>query len=477
MTTVKTATAPYPHATRADARLESAASGLVRGPWGMATLLGVASFILYMVYSTLQWNSYAIRSWDLGIFTQLAKAYSELQFPPIVDIKGAGYNLWGDHFHPILLALGPIYRVFPSAFTLLVVQNVLLAVSVVVISRLAIKRLGTIPGVLLGFAYALSWGLQSAIDAQFHEVAFAVPFMALSLCALMEEKWRSAWIWAALLVFVKEDLGLTVLVIGLLMAMRGKRAAGLWLSVWGVLWFVLATRVILPAMNTSGHWAYSSQLDFAGLFADPASLFQKDKMATTLLLVVITATCCLYSPMSAIVLPTLAWRFLSDLEVYWGQTWQYSAVLMPIVFCAAIDALSRRKVLDSAKLRLLLCAAMALISIGLSSQYAFGKLDNVSANFSTAGNTSAQKALAAVPEGATVETDISLMSYLVDRNTVYWIGNSGNPAPEYVLMDVSGRPGAPDSTTADEATQRFLGTQYTTVYADGHFQVAKRVAQ
>jgi hypothetical protein len=75
-----------------------------------------------------------------------------------------------------------------------------------------------------------------------------------------------------------------------------------------------------------------------------------------------------------------------------------------------------------------------------------------------------------------VETDISLMSYLVDRDQVYWVGNK-NPAPDYVLMDVSGRPGTPDSTTATEAESRFPGNRYTTVHADGHFQVAKRVAK
>lgn len=453
-------------------------TGFLRGPSGRAALLsallGFAAFALYMVYSVLQWNSYAVRSWDLGIFTQLAKDYANLQFPPIVSIKGAGYNLWGDHFHPILLILGPIYKLFPSAFTLLFVQNALFAISVFVITRFAIKRLGTIPGVLLGFAYSVSWGLQSAIDAQFHEVAFGVPLLALALCSLMEEKWRSAWIWAALIVFVKEDLGLTVFVIGLVMALRGPRVAGLWLSAWGVVWFVLATWVILPAMNPSGKWAYSSQLDISGLLANPASLFQTDKVSTTFLLIAISATLCLYSPLAAVVLPTLAWRFLSDLEVYWGQTWQYSAVLMPIVFCAAIDALSRRKVLDSAKLRLLLCAVMALIAIGLSSQYAFGRLDNVSQNFSTVNNTSAQHALAAVPPGVTVETDITLMSYLADKDQVYWIGNQNNPAPAYVLMDVSTRQGITETTVATEAQSRFPGTSYTTIYADARFQVAKR---
>lgn len=437
-----------------------------------AVLLGASAFILYTLFSWLQWSSYAIRSWDLGIFTQLATDYAHFQ-APIVSIKGDGYNLLGDHFHPILVLLGPVYRVFPSAFTLLVVQNVLFALSVVVLSNLAIKHLGRIPGVCLGIGYALSWGLASAVDAQFHEIAFAVPLLSLSLSALLEEKWRKAWIWAALLVFVKEDLGLSVLVLGLVMAHRSRKPAGLWLAVWGVGWFVLSTAVILPSMNPSESWAYSSQLNLGALFSDPLSLLNSEKVATTFLLVAITAGLCLFSPLTLIVVPTLAWRFLSDLEYYWGQEWQYSAVLMPVVFCAAIDALARRKVLDSAKLRLLSAVAIALIALALSSHYAFGKLNDAGTNFPTTHNVEAASALAAVPAGVTVETDITLMSYLVDRHSVYWIGNK-NPAPQYVLIDVSSRSGIAANTAAMEAQSRFPGTHYVTVHADARFQVAKR---
>ncbi|WP_449374326.1 DUF2079 domain-containing protein [Arthrobacter psychrolactophilus] len=405
---------PKPLAAPAPARSSRLAHTrqLATTPMSLATIVGVLAFLVYSVFSWLQWKSFTIRSWDLGIFTQLAKDYANFQ-APIVSIKGHGYNLLGDHFHPLLVLLGPFYRLFPSAYTLLVIQNLLLAVSVVVICHFAIKRLGSITGACVGAAYALSWGLQSAIDSQFHEVAFAVPLLALSLVALLDEKWRSAWIWAALLVFVKEDLGLTVFMIGLLMAWRARTAAGLWLASWGVLWFILATKVILPAMNPGDQWAYESQLNISALMSNPGALFQADKVTTMILLVLVTAGLCLFSPLTLLVLPTLAWRFLSDLPVYWGQEWQYSAVLMPIVFCATIDALNRRKVLNSERLRLLLGTSILLISLLLTSQYAFGKLNDIDKNFALTTVESSRNALSTVPEGVTVETDISLMSYLV----------------------------------------------------------------
>lgn len=435
-------------------------------------LLGIGAFTLYSVFSWLQWRSYTVRSWDLGIFTQLAKAYSNFG-PPIVSLKGEGYNLLGDHFHPLLVLLGPIYKLFPHAFTLLVVQNLLFAISVVVISRLAIMRLGRFTGICLGVAYAASWGLQSAIDSQFHEIAFAVPLLAFSLAALIEERWRSAWLWASLLVFVKEDLGLTVLVIGLVMAFRARRAAGLWLAAWGVGWFVLATRAILPSMNPGHEWAYQGQLDLGGLLADPASLFYPEKVMTVFLLAAVTIGLCLFSPLALAVLPTLAWRFLSDLPVYWGQEWQYSAVLMPIIFVAAVDAMSRRRVLNTARLKRLAGAAMLLISVALTSQYAFGMMLAPAKNFPLTTVAPAEAALAAVPDGVTVETDISLMNYLPDRTEVYWLGNN-NPAPQYVLIDLTWLPESSPTTAAEQAQERHPGTRYEMVFANARYQVAER---
>ena len=62
---------------------------------------------------------------------------------PIVPIKGAGFNLLGDHFHPLLVVLAPFYAVFPSGLTLLVLQAALVAVSAFVITRLGVEKLGT----------------------------------------------------------------------------------------------------------------------------------------------------------------------------------------------------------------------------------------------------------------------------------------------------------------------------------------------
>lgn len=112
-------------------------------------------------------------------------------------------------------------------------------------------------------------GIQGAVAFQFHEIAFALPLLAFALDAVIARRALAAAAWAVPLVFVKEDLGLTVAVLGAIIALTMDRRIGVALAGWGVAWFVLATTVILPAFNREARWDYASKLDAGGALADP----------------------------------------------------------------------------------------------------------------------------------------------------------------------------------------------------------------
>ncbi|TFB76393.1 DUF2079 domain-containing protein [Cryobacterium glaciale] len=430
---------------------------------------------LYTVFSALQWRSLAAPSWDLGIFTQLARQYAALE-APIVTIKGEGFNLLGDHFHPILVLLGPIFAVFPHAFTLLVVQNALFGLAAAALTYGAIRLLGPPTGTLFGLAFAFSWGLQGAVEAQFHEIAFAVPLLALSLTAFLLRKWVACLLWAMPLVFVKEDLGLTVAALGIVLAVRSRHPLGVWLAVWGVGWFALASLVILPLLNPNGAWAYSSSIDLLGILTDPVSLLQPQKGVTLALLLLGGGLIAVPSPLALVLLPTLAWRFLSDNSGYWGPTWQYSAVLMPIVFAAALDGIalargSRRRWLRGVGRQ---AASMSIVAaLVLATTLPLFKLTDARANFSTHRAGAATAALRVVPDGASVESDIGLMNYLVERTEVYWLGNP-NPLPDFLVIDLQSG-GLPAEWTSAQAVAAALhpGAEFTTIYAADGYEVAR----
>ncbi|MFB9776927.1 DUF2079 domain-containing protein [Brevibacterium otitidis] len=118
----------------------------------MPAIGALTAFILYTTLSVLMWRAQYAPSWDLGIFTQLLDQYAHGR-APIVDIKGPGYHLWGDHFHPILILLTPLYWIAPSGLTLMIAQAALFAASVWPISSLARERLRMRGGWLVTAGY------------------------------------------------------------------------------------------------------------------------------------------------------------------------------------------------------------------------------------------------------------------------------------------------------------------------------------
>ena len=341
-------------------------------PDPVAWLIALATFAAYITLSVARYLRLNPGSWDLGIYTQYVRQLADLH-APVVAIRGPGFNLLGDHFQPIVALVAPFFRLFPTPVTLLVAQALLTAVSVVPVCRAARVRLGTGASRVIGAAYGFSWGLQQMIIFDFHEIAFAVPLLACSLSALVLRRPRAAAAWALPLVFVKEDQGLTVAAIGLVMivlaagagvrrwrersARDGDEAgAGAWaaagavLVVWGLGWSALAIAVIIPHFNPAHHYMYWSDggvispggahLSAGGLLAQLTHAGPV-KLGTTFLVLLPVVFLALRSPLAAVAVPCLALRFLSTNSNFWGTQWHYSATLMPIVFVAAIDGLAR----------------------------------------------------------------------------------------------------------------------------------------
>jgi uncharacterized membrane protein len=438
-------------------------------------LLAAVTFAVYTTISVFRYLRMDPGSWDLGIFTQYVRQLAGLH-APVVTIKGAGFNLLGDHFQPIVALIAPFYRIFPTPVTLLVAQALLTAISVFPVCRAARELLGTRVSWVIGAAYGFSWGLQQMIIFDFHEIAFAVPLIAFSLSALVRRRPWAAAAWALPLVFAKEDQGLTVAAIGLVMlgmavaAVRhpgpARQAASAWaiagglLVVWGLGWSALAIEAIIPHFNPAHHYPYWFD---GGVLAPGGHHFSAsgvlaqfghagpEKLRTTFMVLLPVAFLALRSPLAIITLPTLVLRFLATNSSYWGTDWHYNATLMPIVFLAAIDGLARiqahaaRRAANQAVARrgsLLAsqagryaAAVMAAIAVVLAFRFPLSDVWKPQTYDITAHARADRAAVATIPPGATVVATLSLLAPLATRDTTYWIGTSGRLIPPYLVFD------------------------------------------
>ncbi len=509
--------AEAPGSTRAGCQLPliTARSRLRRPASWTPWLIAGFVFAVYLVLSLFRYLQFNPASWDLGIFTEQVKQYAHLH-GPVADIRGAGFNLLGDHFSPIVALVAPFFLVAPSPITLLVVQAVLTAASVLPVTWVAAEKLGHRAGAAIGAAYGLSWGLQQMIDFDFHEIAFALPLLAFSLAALIRGRYRTAVLWALPLVFVKEDQGFTVAALGVVMivtslwrddsrpSVRTALIGGQFLVAWGIAWSVLAIAVIIPHFNPAHHYLYwndGGTLSPGRSFGIGTTVRQfftawPTKLQTVLMLLLPTAFIALWSPLALIALPSIVLRFLATNANFWGTQYHYDATAMTILFLAAIDAVIRIRAAQSdpdrappsggllaAKVearRTALAttigrhsaAAMLAIAAALIFQFPLSGLWQPGTYRLGSHQAEMRAAVAQVPDGATVTTTLDLLAPLAARTDTFWIGNSGNPDTEYIVFDGtdSGYSPEPANIPAFVASQH-RGRLYQVIYDTGDIYV------
>ena len=444
------------------ASAEGALAGPVLRPDWVPWMVALAVFAIYSVISV----SYIVRldvgSPDLAVFTEYVKQYAHLN-APIVDERSPGMDLLGEHFHPIVALIAPLFLAAPTPVTLVVAQALLVAVSVIPVSRAASAKLGRMPARIIAVAYALSWGLQQLIAFDFHELAFAVPLLACSLSALVRGRTKAAVLWALPLVLVKEDQGFTVAAIGLVMLIMAWRAgrtrdpryvrAGLFLVLWGLAWSALSIEVIIPIFNPWHQYDFwsdggvlgntSSNNAVMALLGQIANDYPR-KLGTLALTLAPVAFLALRSPLSLVAVPSILLRFIDTNPNYWGPYYHYSAPLMPIVFVAAIDGLSRIQAARGATGSSRRAAAaivryspalMLAIALGLCFWAPVKYLFQPQTYTISQHVRTEEAAMAKVPDGATVEATESMGTLLAARADVFYARDPRNPAPQYIAID------------------------------------------
>ncbi len=449
----------------------------VRWIWGTAFAL----FVLYTVAGVRDHTQLGTLGYDLGIFEQDVRSWAGLHLPT-AELLGPDYPRLGNHFSPILLLLAPFYVLFSSPVTLIVAQAALLAVAVVPIATWAQRTLDRNTAVVVALGYGLSWGLAHAVEFSFHEVAFAVPLLAFSACALGQGRARAAVAWALPLLLVKEDLGLTVIGVGLLVWLHlGRRVLGLCTIGIGFVGMGLAY-LILNLNRPGGGYDHSGKVGFGeGNFGSQVEHFTvgmlnpESKAQLLILLFAITGFLALRSPLALLAVPTLAWRLYSDHWPYFTGHYHYNLVLMPILFAAFVHAMVRLGPDGAALRRFALQMCAVTTALLLPSSFLANPL-RPSAWAEQPRVAQAKAVMAQLPDDATVATSNNLAPQLTGRAKVSIFGWTHQLSdPDWILVDRAAWPwpyGSWDKQEAALAAARTAG--FRDVDARGDFVLLHR---
>ncbi|SNS92183.1 DUF2079 domain-containing protein [Rhodococcoides kyotonense] len=440
---------------------------------------------LYGVLSVMGHRQLRTSGFDLGIFVQQISSYAELR-APTSNLLGTGYNTLGDHFSPITALLAPVYRLFPSPETLLIAQAVLFAAAAVPLTRWAVREFGTLVGVVVAVAYGLSWGVQAALNFDFHEIAFAMPLLAMSMVALGQNRWIPALLWALPLVFVKEDMGLTVAAIGALVAfvtVGRNRVLGLLTIVWGLGWLLLAVKVIIPLLSSNDSYGQGSKMPPLGSgIADTAHGFVAgdSRAATAFLLLAVTAFAALRSPLVLVVVPTVAWRFLSDNSNFWKPIYHYNAILMVIVFAALIDAVarSRRHQQLTERGRRTIFTAVAVVALVALPFLPMARLVTADGWRTDPQATETAAIATRIPDGDTIAASNNLVPQFVATHdvSVFPQRSTDTTTPDWIVVNRADPAGWPADEAGDtKAVDAALASGYVISSESNGIEVLQRV--
>ncbi|MBV9820605.1 MAG: DUF2079 domain-containing protein [Actinobacteria bacterium] len=423
----------------------------IAGHWQVAVLTGLL-FAVYGGYGLTRQATYLTAGYDLGIFDQAVRNYSRFRAPE-VPLKGTHYNILSDHFHPIIALAAPLYWIWDSPSVLLLVQMALIAASIPVVYAFALRRMPKTGALVVAGAYAVSWAIQAMVDFDFHEVAWGVPILAVAIDALDRRDDRTLLVAAVLLLGVREDMGVVLVMLGLLRLARRPRRTGYLLIGGGLAGYLLVTAVVIPALSSSGQFAYWT-FDALGpdlphalwtIVAHPVHtvrlLFTPSIKAETLAYFFVPlALLPLRSRYSLIALPLLAERFFNSRDHLWTTHFHYNALPWLVLVLAMVDGgarlgVWRRRWLYRAMLAWLVIVPVYLTSVANITAPVFRRMLLGTAWRQDAHLRDQQAAVRFVPHDVCVSVDDRLATQLTTTNRVTLPGIP-TPRTDFVVLDM-----------------------------------------
>jgi uncharacterized membrane protein len=417
--------------------------------------LTLALFLVYAGYAVSRQVTYLTAGYDLGIFDQAVRNYAHLR-APLVPLKGSDYNIFADHFHPIIATAAPLYWLWNSPDVLLIGQAALIAASVPFVHAFSARRVSNRAALVISAGYGCGWAVQAMVDFDFHEIAYAVPLLAAAIDALDRDDDRVLLVTAGLLLLVREDMGVLLVVLGLLRLLRRRRPAwaGLVLIAAGVLGYLVVTSWVIPAFAQNGRFAYwtfdalgpdlphavgnilAHPVHAARLFVTPSV-----KVQTLGYLLVPLVFLPLRSRYCLIVVPLLAERFFNSRDMVWTTHYHYNALPWLVLVLAMVDGAERLGVWSSRGLRVVLLSWLLAVPVLLTihdpvAPEVFRRMLTGRAFEVNQHLRDQRAAVAQVPVGVCVSVDDRLAPQLTNRDRVTLPGIP-TPRTDYLVLDLS----------------------------------------
>lgn len=210
----------------------------------IVVLVALCTLLLMGTMTVLRYKAFKTSTFDFGIFCQMFYNMKESFLPMTTCERGVWLSHFAVHVSPIYYLILPIYCIFPYNETLIIVQLLFIISGVIPLLLICKHRkMSNTVTMLLSAAYLVSPVLFGGLFYDFHENKFLTTLILWLMYFVEKEKKIGIYIFAILVLMVKEDAGIYVACIGLYMIatkLKKEKIHGLIIFIISVVWFLLA---------------------------------------------------------------------------------------------------------------------------------------------------------------------------------------------------------------------------------------------
>lgn len=227
------------------------------------TVAGMAIFtVVFGSLAVQNYRNFGTWAYDSAIYDQAIWLVSQGD-QTFMTVRGM--DVWGHHVNLVFYLFAPFYRLGAGLEFLYVVQNFTIALAALPVYLVAKNRFGRPSvGLLFAFAYLMYAPIQWISGRDFHPEAMVIaPFMFAWYFAT-QKRWRWFFVSVGFVLIMREDAALAVIMLGFVLLVANWRSdtrrrdtqMALVTCATGIVWYALATQVVIPHFNNGGSAFY-----------------------------------------------------------------------------------------------------------------------------------------------------------------------------------------------------------------------------
>lgn len=404
-------------------------------------MTGISALVLF-ASSSIRHTLFQSGVLDLGIYDQVVYLISQGQ-PPISSFLG--FHHMGNHAAWAVYPLALLYKIYPSAYWLLAVQAVSLALGAVPTYYLALQAgLKESQAVAMATVYLLYPLIFNVNLFEFHPEVMAIPvFLGVVLAARLGKV-----VWFCLgTIFIlgcKAVLSLTVTAMGFwLLVFERRRFCGTFALIAGISWFLIASQVVIPFFSNN-EVAAVSRYSYLGdsvtaiasnLLLKPNIILERVFSLKTLEYLALIVAPLIWgltpkhlTPLVSAI-PALVLNILSDKPTQRDLIHQYSLPILPFLIVAVIASLAADRGWLRTRRAIILWALLAFMVLGKYGYFWSRYLRTVDNWQATT------EAIAQVQTKGPVLTTHSIAPHLSHRPMIQFVDDISGPPTDFTPFD------------------------------------------